>query len=91
MEVPESESHLCHQVAMGCGFPLGPGFICELGAGDGVEHGPWGHSGPVLGSELCPQHEDGVSRHRGLGSTEDRDLDLGQEDTGVGWNQSNRV
>lgn len=87
------ESTSATKVAMGCGFPLGPGFVCELGAGDGVEHGPWGHSGPVLGSELCPQHEDGVSsRHRVWAPlrTGTWTWELGR-DTGVGWNQSNRV
>ena len=45
----------------------------------------------MLGSELCPQRGDWVSRHRGLGSTEDTarlSQDRGQEDTGVDCNQS---
>lgn len=45
---------------MGCGFPLG-GAEWSMVPGDTQ----------VLCSELCPQHGDGVSRHRGLGSTED--------------------
>lgn len=95
MEAPELESHLCHQVTMGPGFPLGPSFPHEPGVGGSAEWSMVPGDTQVLCSALsCVPSMGTGSAGTGVWAplrTQPISLDLGQEDTGVDCNQSNRV